>query len=867
MGEPPGLHGEHIKIAILDSGIDYTHANFGGPGTVAAFNAAKAASTSPADPSMFGPGAPKVKGGIDLVGDAYDATQTDDAHKPRPDPNPLDCDGHGSHTAGTAAGFGVTSAGATFAGPYDALTPNVPFRIGPGVAPLAELYAVRVLGCAGATDVIVDALDWAVQNGMDVVNMSLGAAYGTAETAEAEASQHAVEAGIVVVVSAGNGGPSPYIDGTPASGDKVISVSAMDSSSSFPGAKLALNTGSTLQAQNSNGAAFVDATTLPIVVLRNADSSISLGCSASEYCGVAGKLVVTQRGVCARVDRATFGAANGARAVAMINDSPGYPPNEGPIPGVAIPFLGVQGAPATDGTALATAATATLTHTVIVNPTFRKPASFTSGGPRNGDGSLKPDLAAPGVSIVSTGMGSGNGAATMSGTSMSAPHVTGVAALVLQAHPGWQADEVSTAIVNTASASQIVGWSARISGVGLVQPRPATRTSVIARGPSDLPSVNFGVQEFSSNFEGEREIVVQNLGTKSAKFSVSVTPSAGTSPHTVQVNPTVVSVAGGRTTTVLVKLKVPVATAGDSSDFRDVAGLVTLTPTSQTQNGGAALGVPYYLVARARSEVQTNIVGNFGPGRTAAVAQVKNASAVPGLADFYAWGLAGVSNRLGSINLRAVGVQSFDVSQGKVLVFAVNTFRPWSSASTNEFDVLVDVNGDGKPDFDVVGIDLGLITTGGFSGEVASAVFNLATNTVRVRFLAVAPTDGNTILLPVLASDLGLTSASPRLRYVAASFDLFSSSSDAITSPAAFNAFENSISTGAYVAVGLARLRCPCRSPSIRRRGRDALIGRDGRLDRQLLARSAGAGGAPAVPGARRGRRAASMQWEKKRPP
>ena len=656
---PPGLHGEHIKIAVIDSGIDYTHANFGGPGTVVAFTAAKAASASAADPSMFGPGAPKVKGGIDLVGDAYDPSQTDAAHAPHPDPNPLDCEGHGSHVAGTAAGFGVTSVGATFAGPYDALTPNVSFRIGPGVAPLAELYAVRVLSCAGGTEVIVDALDWAVQNGMDVVNMSLGADYGTGETAEAEASQHAVEAGIVVVVSAGNGGSSPYIQGTPASGDKVISVGAVDSTSAFPGATLLLNTGATIQAQNSNNAPFVDAATLPIVVLRNPDGSISLGCSASEYAGATGKLVVTLRGNCDRVTRATFGAAAGARAVAMINSAPGYPPVEGDIPGVAIPFFGVQGAPAIDGGTLAAAATATLSHIVITNPTFRTPASFTSSGPRNGDGSLKPDLAAPGVSIVSTGIGTGNGALTLSGTSMSAPHVAGVAALALQAHPGWPADEVSTGIINTASASQIVGWSARISGVGLVQPFAATRSSVIARGPSDLPSVNFGVQEFSTTFADEREIVVQNLGTKSAKFSVSVAPSGGTSPHSVQVTPASVTVLAGRSTTLLVKLKVPVATAGDSSDFRDVAGLITLTPTNQTQNGGASLAVPYYLVARARSEVETNIVGNFGPGHPSGVAQVKNSSAaVPGLADFYAWGLVGQSNRLGSINLRAVGVQS-----------------------------------------------------------------------------------------------------------------------------------------------------------------------------------------------------------------
>ncbi|HVS87355.1 MAG TPA: S8 family serine peptidase [Candidatus Acidoferrum sp.] len=167
----PGLHGEHIRVAVIDTGVDYTHANFGGPGTVAAFNAAFAASTAPADPALFGPNAPKVKGGTDLVGDAYNADIPGSV--PVPDPNPLDCNGHGSHTSGTATGFGVTAAGTTFTGPYDATTSSVPFIIGPGVAPLADLYAVRVFGCSGSTNVVVDAIDWAIANNIHGTSTSL----------------------------------------------------------------------------------------------------------------------------------------------------------------------------------------------------------------------------------------------------------------------------------------------------------------------------------------------------------------------------------------------------------------------------------------------------------------------------------------------------------------------------------------------------------------------------------------------------------------------------------------------------------------------------------------------------------------------
>src|SRR6202451_575260 len=197
----PGLRGEHVKIAVLDTGIDYTHANFGGPGTVAAFAAAAATSTLPADPTMFGPNAPKVKGGTDLVGDDYDASNP--ASVPVPDPNPLDCNGHGSHVSGTAAGFGVTNDGATYHGPYNEAAYAAGFGIGPGVAPLADLYMVRVFGCTGSTNVVAEAIDWAVHNDMDVISMSLGSPYGVTGTSDDIDSDNVTTAGSLLDTDSG----------------------------------------------------------------------------------------------------------------------------------------------------------------------------------------------------------------------------------------------------------------------------------------------------------------------------------------------------------------------------------------------------------------------------------------------------------------------------------------------------------------------------------------------------------------------------------------------------------------------------------------------------------------------------------------
>ena len=450
-----GLRGEKIKIAVIDTGIDYTHANFGGPGTVAAYNAANAADTLPANASLFGPAAPRVKGGIDLVGDDYNADPDSPDYQPvpHPDPNPLDCNGHGSHVAGSAAGSGVLANGSTYAGPYNATTiSGNSWTIGPGVAPKADIYGIRVFGCEGSTDVTVDAIEWAVENDMDVINMSLGSSFGTADDPSAVASTNAAKSGVIVVTSAGNSGPNQYITGSPGTADGALSTAANDSSPDFPGAGITLSNGVTMDAMNANGYAFSGPFTGEIAVITNnplTPADESLGCAVSDYAPAAGKIAVVNRGVCARVARAVFGQQAGAIAVIMVNNDTALPPFEGKITGnpdtgevydVTIPFLGVRGLAdhgTSDGGKLraSNGTTASIVAKSLTNTNFKGFADFSSGGPRTGDSHLKPDVTAPGVSIVSTGSGTGNGAATISGTSMASPHAAGVAALTKQAHP------------------------------------------------------------------------------------------------------------------------------------------------------------------------------------------------------------------------------------------------------------------------------------------------------------------------------------------------------------------------------------------------------------------------------------------------
>ncbi len=838
IGAPPvwqnlNLRGEGVKVAIIDTGIDYTHANFGGPGTAAAYVAANAAEALPANPAYFGPNAPRIKGGFDFAGDSYNADDTDPAFQPipHPDPNPLDCNGHGSHVAGTAAGSGVTADGATYKGAYNAATIAANrWAIGPGVAPKADLYALRVFGCEGSTELTVDAIEWAVDNDMDVINMSLGSSFGTKNDPSAIAATNAAKAGVIVVTSTGNSGANQYIAGSPGSADGSIATAALDPTQSFPGATFTLSTGgAAIAAINANGATFADGTSYPIVVLRDALGGVSLGCNPAEYVGVAGKLVVTQRGTCARVARAVFAQKAGAIAAVMIDNTTNFPPFEGPITGnpdtgerytVTIPFFGVKGLAATatsDGARLAAAQGGTLSaaNARIANPAYLGFAGFSSGGPRTGDSALKPDLTAPGVATVSTGSGSGNGPATNSGTSMASPHVAGVAALTRQAKPHWSVADIKAAIVNTADPAKVTGHRISRGGTGLVQPALATVSQVVARDEDNRlsPALSFGVEELDSDFVGTKTIKVKNNGRNAATFNVSQVRATTATPHSVGLNRTQITVPPHESAEVRVTLTVPVATVAPSNlgglSFREVAGMIQFTPASAADNSGIALRVPYYLVPRALSGVSTRLSRLRGDNPSAVATVTNRRGAIEGDADFYAWGLSArkVPGRA-SNDVRAVGIQSFDAGGGvQLMVFAVNTHDRWSNASTNEFDIPVDVDGDGIDDYIIVGIDDGLVRTGVSSGRLGTFVFSTRSGGFTSAGLATAATDNSTALLPVFSNQLCragepcLSAAKPRFSYGAVGFDFLSGGVKSVPGRAKFNAWTSAISHGGYAVV------------------------------------------------------------------
>ncbi|WP_205324521.1 S8 family serine peptidase [Glycomyces sp. YM15] len=407
-----GITGEGVKVGIIDTGIDYTHPDLGG---------------------CFGPDC-RVAYGTDFVGDEFDSDDPEHA-EPVPDEDPADCGGHGTHVAGIVGADGNVT----------------------GVAPDVEFGAYKVFGCDGSTssEVILQAFEAALDDGMDVVNLSLGLSFQWPGYPTAEAAGRLTEEGVTVVASMGNDGETGVYSGSaPAVGSDVIAVASTDNPKQRMDAAFvpALDRTIGYRGIDDTPAPEPGAATDPLVWFGRA-------CPDDESEGdVNGKAALIVRGTCTFKAKYERAVAEGATSVVIYNDRSGpfggTGIEDGPVPALAV--TDADGEDLHDLAAIGRSPVLEFTdETVLVDlPRGGFASSFTAYGPAP-DLSFKPDLTAPGGGIWSTVPVADGSYESLSGTSMSSPHVAGAAALLLDDDPRLTPRDVRTRLANSAKP---VAW-------------------------------------------------------------------------------------------------------------------------------------------------------------------------------------------------------------------------------------------------------------------------------------------------------------------------------------------------------------------------------------------------------------------------
>lgn len=595
--------GANSTIAIIDTGIDYTHADLGGPGTTAAYTTAKANDT--ASPTY--PDPTKVVGGYDLAGDNYDAGGAVGSVTPTPDPNPLDCNGHGTHVAGIAAGYGENPDGTTFTGDYTALGAlsgaayRSTFRIGPGMAPKAKIISYKVFGCAeGATTSLVsEAIDRAVDPNQDgdpsdhasVINMSLGGDYASPQDGDSVEANFASQLGITVVAASGNGGDQYDVGGSPGNAQRVLAVAnSQDAYSQIDSLHAAFN--STAQpamgAQRSDAYPWASQPDISGTVVPLSDSTNLDGCAAlssSDVAAVSGKVAFLEwtdndaLRRCGSAARATNLKSAGAVGVLLADDEETFAAG---IAGTAsIPVVQVV---KSAGDAIRTQLQTTPGSVTVSGTTAGDYAQLldgSSGTPNindtvntsssrgvRGAGNVKPDVTAVGTSVFSAAVGTGSQGISFTGTSMASPMVAGLAALVKSMRPDWTPEEVKADIMNTAGQDLYTGdnhtgsmYAPNRVGAGRIQADPALRNLVVAYADNaddqGAVSVSFGPVGVSAPTTLTRKVTVSNKGTQPATYSLAYQTITGVPGVNFVVSPATLTVPRGGTTSFTVTLSAP----------------------------------------------------------------------------------------------------------------------------------------------------------------------------------------------------------------------------------------------------------------------------------------------------------------------
>jgi minor extracellular serine protease Vpr len=356
---------------------------------------------------------------------------------------------HGTHTAGIAAG--VTG--------KTAVVNGVEIDDMSGIAPGAWLGNYNVFPgdvLNARSEDILNAVEAAVEDGMDVLNLSLGGSYHGNNDLLAMSLDNAVDAGVVVAVAAGNSGPGAGTLESPGRARKVITVGA-STNQHFVGQPFTYPAGG----GTTIGAAVGDFDPLPTASFDLFDTH-SDGCTSVDP-GASGKLAIIDRGTCVFSQKVANAKAAGAVGVLVINNVAGDPTAMGRTAGFDDDLPAVM-IGKNDGATLRasgeTTGSAVETFQEFVTPENKDIlAGFSSQGPTNVDFAVKPDLTSVGVNVLSsitcvgkpgTCPGDGSGWAFFSGTSMSTPHIAGSAAVLLNLNPSWSPAQIKSALVNHA---------------------------------------------------------------------------------------------------------------------------------------------------------------------------------------------------------------------------------------------------------------------------------------------------------------------------------------------------------------------------------------------------------------------------------
>jgi subtilisin family serine protease len=780
----PGAVGQNSTVAIIDTGIDYTHADFGGPGTPAAYQTALANDT--AAPTF--PDTSKIVGGFDFAGDAYNADDPNNS-TPAPDPNPLDCNSHGTHVAGIIAGYGENPDGSTFTGDYTTLggmsssAYQALFRIGPGMAPKAKIISYKVFGCDGSTNVVGAALDRAADpnndgdtsDHVDVVNMSLGSDFGSPQDGDSVLSNADSALGISVVVAAGNAGDLYDVGGSPGNATRVIGVAAsVDAYSQIDTLHVSAPAGiaGPYGAERSVAYDWANDPDLSGTVVALTESTNKDGCDpldGTDAAAVNGKIAFLEwtdndtNRRCGSVARSANVEAAGAIGAIFADDEEGFAAGitgSADIPVVMVTKSAGDTIRAQLGSGVTISGTTGNDFEQQIPTDDDKVAGFSSRGIRE-SGDLKPDVSAVGVSVFSAGMGTGNDGLSDSGTSMATPMVAGLSALVRSEHSGWTPEEVKADIMTTAGQDLFTGdshsgdkYAPNRVGAGRIDAKAALDNEVLAFVTDDpgAVSASFGPIAAAGPMTLHKTIKLENKSVTAETYNTSYQALTSVPGAAYSVSPSTVTVNAGSTNTVTLTLTinptqltktidptVDQLQAGLPREFlADASGRVLFTPTVA---GPPELRVPVYSAPRPAS-VMTQPSSLDMPNNSIETASLPlsgtgvhqgngNASIQSIVAGFELQAKSGalpacsVSITTGCIHasdekaadLKYVGTTS-DAPELQSIsddplnpncnpdgqcgleYFAISTQGPWhTAASQNEYDIYIDSNGDGVPDF------------------------------------------------------------------------------------------------------------------------------------------------------------------------